>query len=277
MSFFKKLKRRNVIRVSLTYAVAAWLLVDVMDLLTATFEAPLWVMKVFIGVVLLGTVPVVILSWVYEITPEGIKKEATDHPRHAPETGRKLDIAILAMLTVVIGLFVAEKFSRDDPVAPGPVEGKVTARKGPPMLAVLPFASQSLGGDSEFFAAGVHDDLLTQLAQLAGDLSYANFGEEYPELIQRAEQVLEQIHAIAPGSADYLPPLRRGQSGSREFRNSRLPTLGVAQHAPVQRTSGYWSLGGVLGNTSLPYYDSMRDEPLFVDLLADLDDAAINP
>ncbi len=158
--------RRNVFRVMLTYAVAGWLLVEGMDLLTETFEAPPWVMKVFIGAVLLGILPVAIFSWVYEITPEGIKKEATDHPAHAPGSGRKLDIAVLVMLSVAIGIFVVEKFSRDDPVVSAPAEEKVTVREGPPMLAVLPFVSASLGGDSEFFASGVHEDLLTQLAQL---------------------------------------------------------------------------------------------------------------
>ena len=166
MSFIKELMRRNVFRVVLTYAVAGWLLVEGMDLLTETFEAPPWVMKVFIGAVLLGILPVAIFSWVYEITPEGIKKEATDHPAHAPGSGRKLDIAVLVMLSVAIGIFVVEKFSRDDPVVSAPAEEKVTVREGPPMLAVLPFVSASLGGDSEFFASGVHEDLLTQLAQL---------------------------------------------------------------------------------------------------------------
>ena len=166
MSFIKELMRRNVFRVLLTYAVAGWLLVEGMDLLTETFEAPPWVMKVFIGAVLLGMLPVAIFSWVYEITPEGIKKEATDHPAHAPGSGRKLDIAVLVMLSVAIGIFVVEKFSRDNPVSTAPAEHEVTVREGPPMLAVLPFVSASLGGDSEFFASGVHDDLLTQLAQL---------------------------------------------------------------------------------------------------------------
>ena len=166
MSFIKELMRRNVFRVVLTYAVAGWLLVQGMDVLTETFEAPPWVMKVFIGALLLGILPVAIFSWVYEVTPEGIKKEATDQPVHAPGSGRKLDIAVMVMLAVAIGLVVQQKFSRDDPAVSPHAEEKVTAHEGPPMVAVLPFVSTSLGGDSELFASGVHDDLLTQLAQL---------------------------------------------------------------------------------------------------------------
>ncbi len=170
MSFFSELKRRNVFRSVLTYAVAGWLLVEVMELITGTFEAPPWLLKVFISVVVLGVVPVMIFSWVYEITPEGIKKEASDHPEHPAASARKLDIAVLVMLTVAIGLFVQDRLSREAAVAPPPAEVRETASApamgGLPMVAVLPFAATSLGGDSEFFASGMHDDLLTQLSQL---------------------------------------------------------------------------------------------------------------
>ncbi len=136
MSFVSELKRRNVFRSVLTYAVAGWLLAEVMELVTGAFQAPPWVLKVFISVVALGVVPVIIFSWVYEITPEGIKREAIDLPKYPAGTARKLDIAVLVMLTVAIGLFVQERLSRDAPVAP--------ALAGPPMVAVLPFVSTSL-------------------------------------------------------------------------------------------------------------------------------------
>jgi TolB-like protein len=198
MSFIKELMRRNVFRVALTYAVAGWLLVEGMDLLTETFEAPPWVMKVFIGAVLLGILPVAIFSWVYEITPEGIKKEATDHPAHAPGSGRKLDIAVLVMLSVAIGIFVVEKFSRDDPVTSAPAEQEVTVREGPPMLAVLPFVSASLGGDSEFFASGMHDDLLTQLAQLQSIRVISRTSVlEYRNTVRNIREIGEELGADA--------------------------------------------------------------------------------
>lgn len=166
MSFAKELMRRNVVRVILTYAVAGWLLVEGMDLLTDTFEAPAWVMKVFVGTVLLGILPVAIFSWVYEITPEGIKKESADMQRRAPGTGRKLDIALLLMLAIAIGLFVEQRINSGERVATTSATEPVAERSGPPMLAVLPFVSASLEGESAFFAVGVHDDLLTQLAQI---------------------------------------------------------------------------------------------------------------
>jgi TolB-like protein len=164
MSFFSDLKRRNVIRTALAYVVAAWLLIEVLEIITGVFEAPVWVMKVFISVLGLGIVPVLIFSWLYEITPDGIKREDADHPEHTAGTARKLDIAVLVMLTIAIGLFVQQRFSGESPRLSSTVEAPVT--QGPPMVAVLPFASVSLEGDSGFFATGVHDDLLTQLAKM---------------------------------------------------------------------------------------------------------------
>ncbi len=160
MSFIKELRRRNVLRVALAYAAAAWVLVEVMDLVTGIYEAPTWVMKVLGGAVLIGVVPAMILSWVYENTPEGVRKDDADEPAHVPAKGRQLNIAMVVMFAVAIGFFVAGRLSKDIG------DDQVTARDGPPMVAVLPFVSKSLEGDSEFFATGVHDDLLTQLAQL---------------------------------------------------------------------------------------------------------------
>jgi TolB-like protein len=159
MSFIKELRRRNVLRVALAYAAAAWVLIEVMDLVTGIYEAPTWVMKVLVGAVLIGVVPVMILSWVYQITAEGVRKDDADEPAHVPATGRQLNIAMVVMFAVAIGFFVAGRLSRDIG------DEQVTARDGPPMVAVLPFAAVGGGEDSIFFAAGVHDDLLTQLAQ----------------------------------------------------------------------------------------------------------------
>jgi len=166
MSFIKELKRRNVFRVVLTYAIAGWLLVEAMDLLTDAFEAPSWVIKVFIGAIAIGIFPVAIFSWIYEITPDGIKKEAADGPMPAGDSGRKLNIAVLVMLVIAVGLFIEQRISRDDQYDAPAAEEQVAVSSGLPMVAVLPFVSASLAGDSEFFAVGVHDDLLTQLAQL---------------------------------------------------------------------------------------------------------------
>ncbi len=86
-SFFAELKRRNVYKVAVAYAVVAWLLIQAASILFPTFEAPGWVMKVFVTVVLLGFPVALVLSWAFEITPEGIKLES-EIDRAKPTTGR---------------------------------------------------------------------------------------------------------------------------------------------------------------------------------------------
>ncbi|NNL94838.1 MAG: adenylyl cyclase, partial [Xanthomonadales bacterium] len=75
MSFFDELKRRNVFRVGIAYAVASWVLLQVLDLVLEHTEAPAWIMDVFFAVVVLGFIVALVIAWAYEVTPEGIKKE----------------------------------------------------------------------------------------------------------------------------------------------------------------------------------------------------------
>src|SRR5438552_13265244 len=84
--FFGELKRRNVYKVAITYAVVAWLLIQAASILLPTFEAPTWVMKVFVVLLALGFVMSVMISWAFEATPEGLKR-TTDVP---PEVAAKL-------------------------------------------------------------------------------------------------------------------------------------------------------------------------------------------
>src|SRR5580765_1231141 len=73
-NFFAELKRRNVYKVAVAYAVVSWLLIQAASILFPTYEAPSWVMKVFVAVVALGFPVALILAWAFELTPEGIKR-----------------------------------------------------------------------------------------------------------------------------------------------------------------------------------------------------------
>ena len=90
-NFFAELKRRNVYKVAVAYAVVAWLLIQAASILFPTFEAPPWVMKVFVATVFLGFPIALILAWAFELTPEGIKRteEATPDESIARRTGRR--------------------------------------------------------------------------------------------------------------------------------------------------------------------------------------------
>ena len=103
-NFFAELKRRNVYKVAVAYAVVAWLLIQAASILFPTFETPAWVMKVVVAVVLLGFPIPLILAWAFELTPEGIKLESEVDPneRRARPTGRRI-IGITIALAVVAG------------------------------------------------------------------------------------------------------------------------------------------------------------------------------
>ena len=100
---FAELKRRNVIRVAAAYAVAGWLLTEVASVILPTFAAPDWVLKVLIALMLLGFPLALIFSWVYEITPEGIKREIdVDHTQSITHhTGRRLDMMTMGLIMYI--------------------------------------------------------------------------------------------------------------------------------------------------------------------------------
>ena len=93
MSIVRELKRRNVFRVAAAYAVVGWILAEVGGLLFGTFEAPAWVMKVYVSLIVLGFPLAVFLAWAFELTPEGLKREAeVDRSQSSTATtSRKLD------------------------------------------------------------------------------------------------------------------------------------------------------------------------------------------
>ena len=106
-NFFAELKRRNVYKVAVAYAVVSWLLLQAASILFPTFDAPPWVMKVFVVVLVLGTVPALIFSWAFEITPEGIKRESdiAPHESISHHTGRKIVGLTIALAVLAAGLF----------------------------------------------------------------------------------------------------------------------------------------------------------------------------
>src|ERR1700760_377731 len=106
-TFFTELKRRKVYRVAVAYAIVAWLLIQAASILFPTFEAPLWVMKVFVTVVVLGFPVALILSWAFEITPEGIKRESDVTPEESitAHTGRKIIGLTIGVAIIAVGLF----------------------------------------------------------------------------------------------------------------------------------------------------------------------------
>src|SRR5213592_357141 len=108
MNFFAELKRRNVYKVAVAYAVVAWLLIQAASIFFPAFDAPPWVMKIFIIVIIFGFPVGLIFSWAFEITPEGIKLESEIEPNKSitRRTGRKIVAVTIALAVVAAGLFV---------------------------------------------------------------------------------------------------------------------------------------------------------------------------
>ncbi len=112
MSFIAELKRRNVVRMAGLYLVGAWLLVQVAGTLLPVFDAPAWVMKTLVGLLAIGLVPALIFSWVFELTPRGLKRDEDVKPEEsiAPQTARRMNRLIIAVLVLALGYFAVDKF-----------------------------------------------------------------------------------------------------------------------------------------------------------------------
>ena len=133
MKFFSELRRRNVVRVGLAYVVGAWVILQIVDFGLDAISAPNWIMQMFILLAAVGFPVVLIVTWVFELTPEGIRRESEiDRTQSiSAPTGRRLDRVIIAFLAVAVLLLFGERFfvGPDDtaPVVTGDTDAIVTA------------------------------------------------------------------------------------------------------------------------------------------------------
>jgi len=167
MSFFGELKRRNVFRMAGLYTVGAWLVVQVAETVLPAFDTPDWVLRAIIVLLAIGFVPAVIFSWLFELTPEGVKRDVDVVPERSarPAVGRRMDRWMLIGVLVLLVLLMAEWFWPAESGAPGmplvPVSGNAS-------IAVLPFVNMSPDQDNEFFADGISEELLNVLVGIDG-------------------------------------------------------------------------------------------------------------
>src|SRR5437868_4706404 len=164
-SFFGELKRRNVYKVAVAYAVVAWLVTQIATQVFPFLEIPNWVVRLVIALVVIGFPVALIIAWAFEATPEGIKRtEVADvMPATTSHKKRAWIYVVVVGAAFSIGLFFIGRYTAGN-ATPRQSEAATAPAKS---IAVLPFESLSEDKANAYFAEGVQDEILTRLAKVA--------------------------------------------------------------------------------------------------------------
>src|SRR5438876_9164517 len=155
------------------YLVGAWLVVQVAGTVLPMFGVPEWLPRTIVVLVAIGFVPAVIFSWVFQLTPEGLKREEDVAPEQSitPQTGRRMDRMIIVVLVLALGYFAFDKFAltprREAALMANAVPNESKAVINAKSIAVLPFENRSRDPDNAYFTDGVQDEILPDLAKIA--------------------------------------------------------------------------------------------------------------
>jgi TolB-like protein len=195
LSFLGELKRRKVFRAAAAYLVVAWLVIQAASIVLPTFDVPAGSMRLVIIMATLGFPLVIVLAWAFELTPEGMKltpdANNQDPETVSPKQNRKRNIAAFAFgaavptlgFLVLLVILILKTGGQDEP--------EVQIEKS---IAVLPFKNLSSDEENAFFAGGVHEDILTNLAkindlQVISRTSVMRYGENHENLRKIGEEL----------------------------------------------------------------------------------------
>src|SRR5947199_4174782 len=214
-NFFSELKRRNVYKVAVAYAVVAWLLIQVATQVFPFFELPNWAVQMVVLAMVIGFPIAVVCSWAFEMTPEGIKLERDIDRRVTHKTGRKLTALITVVAALAAGVTVF-RFLHSERGTAQERQPSVATEIESKSIAVLPFENLSEEKANAYFADGIQDEILTRLSKIA-DL----------KVISRTST---QRYKSAP---ENLPEIAR-QLGVANILEGSVQKQGDAVHVTVQ-------------------------------------------
>ncbi|MEO0576860.1 MAG: hypothetical protein AAF004_15490 [Pseudomonadota bacterium] len=183
MSFFGELKRRHVFRVATAYVIISWLVMQVVDVMSPALLLPDWIASLFAVILIIGFPITMVLSWVYDVTPEGVvRTDAADNPDS--NSPRRLDVLIAVGLVVVGGLIVWQQLSQDSTNALSEISNSA--------VAVLPFEDLSPEGNQQYFADGISEEILNKLSR---DSNIAITGRTSSFAFRGSGKTLQEIGA----------------------------------------------------------------------------------
>ena len=215
-SFFAELRRRHVYKVAVAYAVVAWLLIQVATQVFPFFELPNWSVQMVVLAMVIGFPIALVLSWAFELTPEGIKRDGEVAPRRSStrQRGRKFTALIIVVAALAAGVtaFRFLRSERSNAERQSSLEAEIESKS----IAVLPFENFSEEKSSAYFAEGIQDEILTRLSKIA-DL----------KVISRTST---QRYKSAP---ENLPEIAR-QLGVAHILEGSVQKQGDAVHVTVQ-------------------------------------------
>lgn len=159
--FFTELKRRNVYKVAVAYAVVAWLLIQVATQVLPFFEIPNWTVRFVVLLIIIGFPIALVIAWAFELTPEGLKRtEVADAAPAQRSRSRAWIYVVLIAGALSAGLFFLGRFTAS-------TKQSVLAEVSSKSIAVLPFDNLSRDPDNAYFASGIQDEIITRLAKIA--------------------------------------------------------------------------------------------------------------
>src|SRR5437867_4369572 len=154
---FAELKRRNVYKVAIAYAVVAWLLMQIATQVFPFLEIPNWAIRLVIMLIVIGFPITLIIAWAFELTPEGLKRteSADELPKKAPRNRAWIYVVIIAG-AISVGVFFLGRYTSSKQSAELPAKS----------IAVLPFDNQNRDPDTEYLSDGIPESIINSLSQL---------------------------------------------------------------------------------------------------------------